>query len=101
MEEIGNKKMILGGYFNAIINNSDKRGGIIIKANRTMQDFQSFIEDNELYDVVPRNGFFTWNNRRIGFTNIRIGFTNIVERADHFILFFWGGVGGITRLRMI
>ena len=68
---------ILGGDFNALLSMSEKKGGICPPI-RTIQDFSSFVEDNNLSDILPMNGLYTWTNRRIGFLEI-------VERLDRFL----------------
>lgn len=35
-----------------------------------MKYFRSFLVDNDLEDVIPRNGTYTWKNYRKGFNNI-------------------------------
>lgn len=69
MEGLNGEIILVVGYFNATRNNLDKRGGLgkIIIAQ---QDFQSFIDQNNLKDLQERNGIFTWTNRRKDFTNI-------------------------------
>ena len=34
---------------------------------RTIQDFSSFVEDNNLSDIFPNNGLYTSTNKHIGF----------------------------------
>lgn len=47
-----------------------------------MQDFVAFVHDNDLYDVVPQNGMYTWMNKRDGFLQI-------AERLDRFLIPQW------------
>jgi hypothetical protein len=52
---------ILGGDFNLITNLWEKKGGC---RTLTQEDtsFKNFIENNELVDLEPTNGIYTWNN---------------------------------------
>ena len=68
---------ILGGDFNALLSMSEKKGGICLPI-KTIQDFSSFVEDNNLSDIFLDNGLYTWTNRRIGFLEI-------AERLDRFL----------------
>ena len=68
---------ILGGDFNALLSMTGKKGGICAPI-RTIQGFSSFVEDNNLSDIFPYNGLYTWTNRRIGFLEI-------AERLDRFL----------------
>ncbi|XP_059064693.1 uncharacterized protein LOC131856787 [Cryptomeria japonica] len=61
----GNKKIIIGGDFNVILELADKRGGIR-KVTRDILDFRNFIQKIEVVDCKPTDGWFTWNNRRQG-----------------------------------
>lgn len=71
---------IVGGNFNAILRNSDKRGGMHIRSQSQI-DFENFIMRNALMEIPMNEGFYTWTNRRSGFSNI-------AERLDRF---FFGG----------
>ena len=68
---------ILGGDFNALLSMSEKKGGICPPI-RTIQDFSSFVEDNNLSEIFLENGLYTW-------TNQHIGFLEIAERLDRFL----------------
>ena len=70
--------VILGGDFNAILNQNEKIGGIFPPI-KTIQDFAQFFENNDLMDIQPSNGNFTWTNRRSGFAKIAV-------RLDRFLL---------------
>lgn len=71
-------KSIIGGDFNATLDNSEKQGGLqaII---RVQSDFENFVEENQLRDIQTKNGRYTW-------TNGRKGFPNISKRLDRFLL---------------
>jgi hypothetical protein len=56
----------------------EKVGGICPPL-KTIQDFAQFVENNDLMDVKPLNGKFTWTNRRAGFAQIAV-------RLDRFLL---------------
>lgn len=66
------------GYFNAILANEEKLGGIT-KPQRSMMDILDFVDSNHLSNVVPSNGLFTWTNKRNDFSRI-------LERLDRFFL---------------
>ena len=61
---------ILGGDFNAILNQNEKVGGIFPPI-KTIQDFAQFVENNDLMDIQPSNGKFTLTNRRSVFAKNR------------------------------
>eukprot|EP00253_Pinus_taeda_P004868 PITA_04868 len=65
IERHPNAKFILGGDFNMITSLLEKKGGLR-KLNRDGEVFISFIDNARLVDVYPKNGKFTWNNRRGG-----------------------------------
>eukprot|EP00253_Pinus_taeda_P028760 PITA_28760 len=58
-------KCILGGDFNTITTLLEKKGGLR-KLNRDAEAFTGFIETVKMVDIQPKNGIFTWNNRRGG-----------------------------------
>jgi ribonuclease HI/exonuclease III len=70
--------VIMGGDFNAILNADEKIGGICPPA-RTIQDFSSFLLDNDFLDVIPDSGGYTWTNKKMGFHQI-------AERLDRFLI---------------
>ena len=70
--------MVIGGDFNALLSQSEKIGGII-PPPKMLQDFNTFVDNNNLMDVNPNNGVFTWTNKRSGFANIS-------TRLDRFLL---------------
>ena len=61
--------MVIGGDFNALLSQSEKTRGII-PPPKTLQDFNAFVDNNNLMDVHPNNGLLTWTNKRCGFANI-------------------------------
>lgn len=69
---------ILVKDFNAILVESEKKGGIQ-RLGTSQKDFQYFVDNNHLMDIIPKNGTFTWTNRRTGFTSI-------AERLDRFLM---------------
>lgn len=71
-------EFIVGGDFNAILDLKEKSGGSR-KITHVQKDFGNFIESNNLLDIVPTNGNYTW-------TNWWKGFANIAERLDRFLL---------------
>lgn len=75
-------QVILGGDFNATLDNSEKQGGSQT-LSRVQLDFQAFVEEWGLREMQTKNGKYT-------FTNWRKGFTHIAEKLDRFFL---GGIG--------
>lgn len=69
--------VILGGDFNAILNLSEKKGGIR-REPQSLKDFREWVAHNNLIDIETSNGVYTWYNRRSGFTQI-------AERLDRFL----------------
>ena len=63
------QRTVIQGDFNALLDQSKKVGGIM-PPSKTLQDFNAFVDNNNLMDVHPNNGAFTWTNKRSGFTNI-------------------------------
>jgi hypothetical protein len=70
--------VILGGDFNAIIEEEEKLGGIQPN-KKCMEDFKSFILENNLFDYKPSNVKITWTNRRKNLFQI-------AKRLDRFLL---------------
>ncbi|MBA0874615.1 hypothetical protein Goshw_019304, partial [Gossypium schwendimanii] len=69
---------IVGGDFNAILNNAEEDGGRR-KSRRSMDEFRDILDELALIDVKPTNGWFTWSNNREG--------PNLVkERLDRFLI---------------
>ncbi|GLJ26344.1 hypothetical protein SUGI_0507450 [Cryptomeria japonica] len=69
-KEISDKTVICGRDwlvvamdFYAILDHSEKRDDIC-RPSKSMEDFMEFVSDNKFFDVVPKNGIFTWTNRR-------------------------------------
>lgn len=58
-------KIIMGGDFNMITSLLEKKGGIR-RLNKDAELFAEFIDSAKLVDILPKNRFFTWNNRRGG-----------------------------------
>ncbi|KAG4148582.1 hypothetical protein ERO13_D05G293550v2, partial [Gossypium hirsutum] len=73
-----NEGWIVGGDFNAILNNSEKEGGRR-KPKVLMDEFCDLIEELNLNDVKMSNGWFTWTNNRDGTDLIK-------ERLDRFFV---------------
>lgn len=53
----------MGGYFNAIISDTEKEGGWR-KPRVTMEDFKDVIEELSLVDIKTNKDWFTWVNNR-------------------------------------
>ncbi|KAH1114434.1 hypothetical protein J1N35_007812 [Gossypium stocksii] len=60
-----NEGWIVGGDFNAILNNAEKEGGRR-KPKAMIEDFYNLLEELNMSDVKTRNGWFTWTNNREG-----------------------------------
>ncbi|XP_059077871.1 uncharacterized protein LOC131876475 [Cryptomeria japonica] len=65
LEEVRPLLAIVAGDFNATLSSSEKRGGVR-RLSQSHLDFQSFVNDNALLEVVAKGGGFTWTNRRRG-----------------------------------
>lgn len=76
MESVGYDRVIMAGDFNALLELDDKVGGLK-KSTQVMEDFRLFIDEMRVMDIVPKNGKFTWTNKRHNFSNIS-------ERLDRF-----------------
>ena len=44
-----------------------------------MEEFDKFICDNDLFEVMTSNGIFSWHNKREGFLQI-------AEKIDRFLI---------------
>ncbi|PPS08704.1 hypothetical protein GOBAR_AA11928 [Gossypium barbadense] len=71
-------KWIIGGDFNAILENSEKEGGRR-KPQTLMDDFRAVVDELSLVDLKTDNGWFTWVNNREGTAMVK-------ERLDHFLI---------------
>lgn len=60
---------IIGGDFNTILDQSEKRGGSKI-IRQPQKDFMGWINNNYLLEIKTDKDSHTWNNRRSGFSNI-------------------------------
>ncbi|TYJ17202.1 hypothetical protein E1A91_A09G035900v1 [Gossypium mustelinum] len=69
---------IVGGDFNAILNDSEKEGGRC-KPKILIEDFGNFLEELKLTDVKPCNRWFTWTYNREGDRLVK-------ERLDRFVV---------------
>ncbi|KAK5775412.1 hypothetical protein PVK06_043300 [Gossypium arboreum] len=69
---------IVGGDFNAILNNTEKDGGRK-KPRSSMDEFYDILDELSLVDVKTCNGWFTWTNNREGPDLIK-------ERLDRFLI---------------
>ena len=71
-------KAIYVGDFNMITTFVKRKGGIRT-LNRDAKAFNNFIQEANLVDILPKNGMFTWNNKRGGDRQISF-------RLDHFLI---------------
>ncbi|MBA0742220.1 hypothetical protein Gogos_015299 [Gossypium gossypioides] len=76
------KDWIVGGVFNAILNDSEKFEGRR-KSRVDMEDFQRTIEELALAGIKTDKGWFMWTNNREGNGLIK-------ERLDRFLFFATG-----------
>ncbi|GLJ41137.1 hypothetical protein SUGI_0852050 [Cryptomeria japonica] len=82
MENVGFERVIMAGDFNSLLELDDKVGHLR-KCTQVMEDFRLLIDGMWVMDIVPKNGKFTWTNRRQNFSNIS-------ERLDSFFVGkFW------------
>lgn len=61
-EQLGVEKVVLVGYFNAILSLNEKKGGII-PPQKMMENFNIFVQKNALIDVQLVKGTYTWKNK--------------------------------------
>ncbi|TYG80510.1 hypothetical protein ES288_D02G221900v1 [Gossypium darwinii] len=71
------EEWVVGGDFNAILNDAEKEGGRK-RVRGQMNEFKDVMDDMALVDIKPDSGWFTWvNNRDKG--------SLIKERLDRFL----------------
>ncbi|GLJ25223.1 hypothetical protein SUGI_0482560 [Cryptomeria japonica] len=75
------RKVIAASDFNALLDIDEKVGGLQ-KPSKVMDDFQEFVSNCKLIDIIAKNGRFTWTNRRLNFASIS-------ERLDRFLVGEW------------
>lgn len=73
-----NQLCILGGDFNAILHHHEKPGGLGIDSCASL-DFADWIHHCGMIEINMVKEAFTWNNRRLGFSNI-------IEKLDRFFV---------------
>ncbi|KAK5775495.1 hypothetical protein PVK06_043391 [Gossypium arboreum] len=73
-----NEKWIIGGDFNAILDEAEKEGGRR-KSTVLMEDFRTIVDELAMVDLKTNNGWFTWVNNREGPARVK-------ERLDHFLI---------------
>ena len=84
----------MAGYFNAITNLEEKRGGIarLGPSSSMLRENISYVN---LIDVKPRSRIFNWNNRTSGTKDI-------LERLDRFLVScFWLDTRWFTRSEIL
>ncbi|KAK8346444.1 hypothetical protein V6Z12_A07G216000 [Gossypium hirsutum] len=74
-----NEKWIIGGDFNALLDEAEKEWGRR-KATVFMEDFRSIVDELLMVDLKTDNGWFTWVNNREGTARVK-------ERLDRFLMF--------------
>ncbi|TYH19506.1 hypothetical protein ES288_A05G357200v1 [Gossypium darwinii] len=73
-----NEKWIIGGDFNALLDEAEKEGGRR-KATILMEDFRSIVDELSMVDLKTDYGWFTWVNNREGTARVK-------ERLDRFLM---------------
>jgi len=76
--EVQNGKVILGGDLNLVQNIEEKFGGSY-HADPSREALEAIMEHHKLIDIPPRNGKYTWSNKRVGKSNIK-------ERLDRILV---------------
>ncbi|TYH10967.1 hypothetical protein ES288_A07G221000v1 [Gossypium darwinii] len=72
------EKWIIGGDFNAILDNAENEGGRR-KPRVLMEDFREVVDELSMVDLQTDNGWFTWVNNRDGTALVK-------ERLDRFLM---------------
>jgi len=70
--------IVLAGDMNMVLNTNEKKGGYYgndAQRNQIME----IIRQNDLIDIKPKKGKYTWTNKRIGDSHI-------VDRLDRFLI---------------
>lgn len=78
MEQENGKEYIICGDLNPIMNDNEKNSGNF-QSDPFRDKLELIMEANNLLDIQPRNGKYTWSNKRI-----RLG--NIKEWLDRFLI---------------
>ncbi|GLJ40571.1 hypothetical protein SUGI_0837430 [Cryptomeria japonica] len=90
----GNRKIIIGGDFNTILDLLEKMGGSK-KVTSDMLNFRNFVQKVGVTDCKPSAGWFTWNNKRSRLANI-------VERLDRFLIgSYWSEANMATSIKTL
>ncbi|XP_020688923.1 uncharacterized protein LOC110104242 [Dendrobium catenatum] len=71
--------MLIGGDFNCVMSQEEKRGGKRFVLSQGSKDFSNFLIQNDLHDVKTIGPKFTWCNNKIG--NARI-----LEKLDRCLI---------------
>ena len=77
-EDLHGKDIIIAGYFNTTKSSLEKRGGSIIR-DSFGEKLEDTMVDLDLLDPMPKNGKFTWSNKRAGSEHI-------AARLDRFLV---------------
>ncbi|KAA3483070.1 reverse transcriptase [Gossypium australe] len=80
------EKWVVGGDFNAMLNEAKKEGGRRI-GQTLMNDFRDVVDDLALVDIKPDRGWFTWVNNKEGHSLIKEkldGFLTSVSMVEKF-----------------
>ena len=72
------ENLILGEDLNLIHKSKEKRGGIF-QPDPNRDVLEGIIEQCNLLDIPPKNGKYTWDNKRLGKANIK-------ERLDKILI---------------
>ena len=71
-------KQVCGKILLTLLSQEEKTGGLVAPP-KNLQDFNCFVDNNNLMDIHSKNGSFTWTNKRSGFAHI-------AARLDRFLL---------------
>ncbi|KAI0519689.1 hypothetical protein KFK09_007144 [Dendrobium nobile] len=75
----GNLPMVVGGDFNCVMSQAEKRGGKRFTLSQGSKDFNNFMIQNDLHEVKAMGPKFTWCNNKTG--NARI-----LEKLDRCLI---------------
>jgi len=78
IEAYNPSNIVLAGDMNMVLNSNEKKGGFY--GNDTQRNqIMEIIRQNDLIDIKPKKGKYTWSNKRVG-TN------HIAARLDRFLI---------------
>ena len=63
--DLQGKDVIIAGYFNTTKSSSEKRGGLTVR-DPLGEKLEDLATELDMLDPMPKNGRFTWSNKRAG-----------------------------------